>query len=61
MSDRKENSGQEWFQKHKMIDEREETLKEVKADYELAGLEHFELFWDNKPVNGLNKAGLFCV
>ncbi|HSC54999.1 MAG TPA: radical SAM protein [Phnomibacter sp.] len=37
------------------------TLQEVKADYEAAGLEHFELFWDNKPINTLNKAGMFCV
>lgn len=37
------------------------TLKEVKADYEKAGLEDFELFWDNKPVNGLWKAGLLRV
>ena len=34
------------------------TLQEVKADYENAGLEDFELFWDNKPVNTLFKAGL---
>jgi hypothetical protein len=37
------------------------TLQEIKADYEAAGLEHFELFWDNKPINGLNKAGLLSV
>jgi len=37
------------------------TLKEVMADYEKAGLEDFELFWDNKPVNGLWKAGLLRV
>ncbi len=37
------------------------TLQEVKADYESAGLEDFELFWDNKPVNGLYKAGLLTV
>lgn len=37
------------------------TLQEVKADYETAGLEDFELFWDNKPVNGLYKAGLITV
>jgi hypothetical protein len=30
----------------------------VKADYENAGLEDFELFWDNKPVTTLYKAGL---
>ncbi len=34
------------------------TLGEVKERYEAAGLEDFELFWDNKPVNTLNKAGL---
>ena len=34
------------------------TLQEVKTDYENAGLEDFELFWDNKPVNTLYKAGL---
>jgi len=34
------------------------TLKEVKEDYEAAGLEDFELFWDNKPVNTLYKIGL---
>ncbi len=34
------------------------TLAEVKTNYEAAGLEDFELFWDNKPVNTLNKVGL---
>jgi hypothetical protein len=34
------------------------SLQEVKEEYELAGLEDFELFWDNKPVNTLYKAGL---
>ncbi len=34
------------------------TLQEVKDDYEKTGLEDFELFWDNKPVNTLYKAGL---
>ena len=34
------------------------TLQEVKASYEAAGLEDFELFWDNKPVSGLYKFGL---
>ncbi|RYZ21093.1 MAG: radical SAM protein [Chitinophagaceae bacterium] len=37
------------------------TLAAVKADYEAAGLEDFELFWDNKPVNTLFKAGLLRV
>ncbi len=34
------------------------TLQEVKESYEAAGLYDFELFWDNKPVNTLYKAGL---
>ena len=34
------------------------TLKEVMESYEAAGLEDFELFWDNKPVSGLYKFGL---
>ena len=34
------------------------TLQEVKENYEAAGLDDFELFWDNKPVNTLYKAGL---
>jgi len=34
------------------------TLGEVKQSYEAAGLDDFELFWDNKPVNTLYKAGL---
>ncbi|RYY55523.1 MAG: radical SAM protein [Chitinophagaceae bacterium] len=34
------------------------TLQEVTDSYEAAGLEDFELFWDNKPVNTLYKVGL---
>ncbi len=34
------------------------TIHEVKDSYEVAGLEDFELFWDNKPVSGLYKVGL---
>ncbi|HET7898786.1 MAG TPA: radical SAM protein, partial [Flavisolibacter sp.] len=37
------------------------TLQQLKADYELAGFEDFELFWDNKPVNTLYKAGLLHI
>jgi hypothetical protein len=36
-------------------------LSKVKADYEAAGLEDFELFWDNKPMNTMRKAGLLVV
>ena len=34
------------------------TLQEVMDNYEAAGLEDFELFWDNKPINTMNKLGL---
>ncbi|MCX6205659.1 MAG: radical SAM protein [Bacteroidetes bacterium] len=37
------------------------SLQAVKADYETGGLEDFELFWDNKPVNTLYKAGLLQI
>ena len=37
------------------------TLQEVKNNYDAAGLEDFELFWDNKPVSGLSKAGLLVL
>jgi hypothetical protein len=34
------------------------TLQDVMDSYNAAGLEDFELFWDNKPVNTLYKVGL---
>lgn len=37
------------------------TLQQIKLDYENAGLEDFELFWDNKPINTLYKAGLLRI
>jgi hypothetical protein len=37
------------------------TFQMVRENYENAGLEDFELFWDNKPVNTLFKAGLLRV
>ena len=37
------------------------TMKEVQESYAAAGLEDFELFWDNKPVNQLNKVGLLLL
>ncbi len=37
------------------------SVQVVKEDYEAAGLEDFELFWDNKPINTLYKAGLLMV
>ena len=37
------------------------TYAAVKESYEASGLEDFELFWDNKPVTTLYKAGLLRV
>lgn len=37
------------------------TLQEVKDNYEQNGLEDFELFWDNKPINTLWKVGLLTI
>jgi hypothetical protein len=37
------------------------TIAEIKASYQAAGLEGFELFWDNKPIAGLYKAGLLKI
>lgn len=37
------------------------TLQDVMNSYEAAGLADFELFWDNKPVNGLYRVGLLTV
>ncbi|MEP6725773.1 MAG: radical SAM protein, partial [Bacteroidota bacterium] len=34
------------------------TLQEVKDSFEAAGLEDFELFWDNKPISTMHKIGL---
>ena len=34
------------------------SLQEIKDSYEAAGLEDFELFWDNKPVSTMSKLGL---
>jgi hypothetical protein len=37
------------------------TYAQIKQDYTNAGLEGFELFWDNKPITSLYKAGLLLV
>jgi len=37
------------------------TWQQVKDDYEAAGLEDIELFWDNKPINSLHKYGLLSL
>jgi hypothetical protein len=36
-------------------------LADIKADYTAAGLEDFDLFWDNKPINSLHKVGLLRI
>ena len=36
-------------------------LSDIKADYIAAGLEDFDLFWDNKPIHTLHKAGLLRI
>jgi radical SAM superfamily enzyme YgiQ (UPF0313 family) len=37
------------------------TLEQVQKSYEQNGWDDFELFWDNKPVSNLYKAGLLRV
>jgi hypothetical protein len=37
------------------------TIAQIKEKYTAAGLEGFELFWDNKPISSLYKAGLLLV
>jgi hypothetical protein len=37
------------------------TFQEVQNHYENAGLKDFELFWYNKPVNGLGEYGLLVL
>ncbi len=34
------------------------TIQQIKQHYSNAGLDNFELFWDNKPINQLYKVGL---
>jgi len=37
------------------------ALTDIKAGYLAAGLEDFDLFWDNKPINTLHRAGLLRI
>jgi hypothetical protein len=37
------------------------TIAQIKENYTAAGLEGFELFWDNKPITSLYKAGLLWI
>jgi hypothetical protein len=46
---------------HQLIEGARYDMKQVQSDYESRGLENFELFWDNKPINQLHKAGLLML
>ena len=37
------------------------TISAIKENYTAAGLDGFELFWDNKPISGLYRVGLLSV
>ena len=37
------------------------TLQELRNNYEAAGLDDFELFWDNKPVSNMYRLGLLTL
>lgn len=37
------------------------TLKEVEKDYEAQGFNNFDLFWYNKPISNMYKAGLLVI
>jgi hypothetical protein len=41
--------------------EKQITLQQVKESYEADGLEDFEIFWDNKPMNTLWQSGLLIL
>jgi hypothetical protein len=44
-----------------IYNEKQITLQQAKENYEAAGLEDFELFWDNKPMNTLWQSGLYML
>ncbi|MBL7766070.1 MAG: radical SAM protein [Chitinophagaceae bacterium] len=37
------------------------TMQQLQEDYTQSGLDDFEIFWDNKPMNTLYKTGLLVV
>ncbi len=55
----------EWFlailQKLHIANTAQFTYQQLKENYEAVGLEDFELFWENKPINKLNEIGLLAV
>ena len=44
-----------------VIAEKQLTLLQLKENYEGYGLDDFEIFWDNKPMNTLYQSGLLVV
>jgi hypothetical protein len=44
-----------------IINEKQITLQQAKENYTIAGLEDFEMFWDNKPMNTLWQSGLLIL
>jgi hypothetical protein len=44
-----------------ILNEKQITLQQTKENYEAAGLEDFEMFWDNKPMNTLWQSGLLMI
>ena len=55
----------EWLQeilmKVSIYSQKQFSLQEIKEDFDAHGLEDFEMFWDNKPINTLFKSGLLLV
>ncbi len=55
----------DWFLKKLEIlnihNEKQITLQQLKDDYEAQGLEDFEMFWFNKPMNTKYKFGLYSL
>lgn len=43
------------------VGNKQQTRQQLQASYEAAGLNDFELFWDNKPANQLYKTGLLAL
>lgn len=51
----------EILQKLSVFNEKICSFQEIKTDYELIGLEDFELFWYSKPINIVRESGLLIL
>jgi hypothetical protein len=55
----------DWFlemlSQFSILNEKQITLQQAKENYEAVGLEDFEMFWDNKPMNTLWQSGLLIL